>query len=152
MGCLLLLLSSLGTLFGSPWPSFWPSKFQIHRLVSARSSPDECWRIPAEFKRILRNRFVIIGIYRHLTFSKVPIADCHSRPNPKSRGGGGASPAGRLQLWRCTKTNFGRESRQRSKAKVRNFRVCPSTPSPMGRRSAPRIPPGPVHFRSRLVL
>ena len=67
----LAAFGSLGTLVGSPWPSFCASNFQIHRLVLARLSPDECWLIPAEFKRILRNRFVIIGLYRHLIFSKV---------------------------------------------------------------------------------
>ena len=46
-----------------------------------------------------------------------PIAACHSWPNSKGRGGGGASPAGRLQLWRGPKANSGKEFGQGIKGK-----------------------------------
>ena len=82
----------------SPWDSLWPSKFQINRLVSARLSPDECWRVPAKSTRILRNRLVTIEGHRHLIFLKVSNCRLPHQAESKKQGGGGASPAGRLQL------------------------------------------------------
>ena len=96
-GFLWLILGSLGTLFGPTWPSFWASNFRINRLVLARLSPDECWRVPAESKRILRNRLVIIERHLHLIFSKVCNSILPQQAEFKKQGGGGASPAGRLQ-------------------------------------------------------
>ena len=82
-----LILGSLGTLFGPTWPSFWASNFRINRLVLARLSPDECWRVPAESKRILRNRLVAIGVHRHLMFSKVLNSRLPQQAEFKKQGG-----------------------------------------------------------------
>ena len=96
-GFLWLLLGSLGILFGPTWPSFWASNFRINRLILARVSPDEYWRVPAKSKRILRNRLVIIEGHLHLIFSKVSNSRLPQQAEFKKQGGGGASPAGRLQ-------------------------------------------------------
>ena len=86
-GFLWLLLGSLGTLFDPTWPSFWASNFRINRLILARLSPDECWRVPAESKRILRNRLVIIEVHRHLIFLKVSNRRLPQHAESKKQGG-----------------------------------------------------------------
>ena len=87
LGLLVITLGWFWGLFGIPWLSFWASSCQLNLLVFARLSPDECWRVPAESKRILRNRFVIIGTYRHLIFSKVSNSRLPQQAESKKQGG-----------------------------------------------------------------
>ena len=53
LGLLVITFGCFWGLFGIPWLSFWASSCQLNLLVFARLSPDECWRVPAESKRIL---------------------------------------------------------------------------------------------------
>ena len=87
LGLLVITFGCFWGLFGIPWLSFWASSCQLNLLVFARLSPDECWRVPAESKRILRNRFVIIGVYRHLILSKVSNSRLPQQAESKKQGG-----------------------------------------------------------------
>ena len=75
-----IFLEPLGPYFGRP-------TFELIGFVLVRLSPDECWRTPVESKRILRNRLVIIGVYRHLMFSKVSDSRLPQQAESKKQGG-----------------------------------------------------------------
>ena len=91
--------TTLGGVFPHPGPPLGPILASFGRFwaplglsldplgVLARLSPDECWRVPAESKRILRNRLVIIEGHLHLIFSKVSNSRLPQQAEFKKQGG-----------------------------------------------------------------
>ena len=75
-----LFLNPLGPYSGRP-------TVELIGFVLVRLSPDECLRTPVESKRILRKLLVIIGVYRHLMFSKVSDSRLPQQAESKKQGG-----------------------------------------------------------------